>query len=207
VHRWAFLIVPIAKHYHVDPNLVAAVMTLESNGDPLAQSPADARGLMQVLHGPWDPRLNVRVGVRMLAQLYAEFGDWTLAIAAYNAGPGAVVAAGGIPPYRETRDYVIVVTYLWDLYGHHHLTVARKRLFQTTLRDLGHFKNESKKVARIARIADVQAPNEALNCLHHGCPTSDAPQLFQTLDPFWPMGGAPDPLQRVVPPGRGSRGK
>ena len=78
VRRWAYLIVPAARKYHVDPNLVAAVMTMESNGDPLALSPANARGLMQVLDGPWDPKDNVFTGVRMLSSSYQEFaiGRW-----------------------------------------------------------------------------------------------------------------------------------
>ncbi len=199
VRRWAFLIVPAAREYNLDPNLVAAVMTMESNGDPLALSPADARGLMQVLHGPWDPRTNVFLGVSMLAHLYAEFGDWTLALAAYNAGEGAVQEYGGVPPYRETRDYVIVVRYLWDLYSHHKLTASRRSLFRSTLKDLTHFKGQSKKVAPLARIAHLPVvPSDP--CGLTACQAAVAPSpASDVLDPFWPDSTTPDPLQRVDP--------
>jgi hypothetical protein len=195
VRRWAFLIVPAAHRYHVDPNLVAAVMTMESNGDPLALSPADARGLMQILHGPWDPKVNVYTGVRMLAQLYAEFGDWTLALAGYNAGPGAVAQYNGVPPIRETRDYVIVVRYLWDLYNRHRLTPVRKTQYRKTLGDLQHFADQRKKVAKLARIADVPALPSA-TCSPRAC--GNVPQAVLPLDPFWPAGGSPDPLQQIT---------
>src|SRR5205085_12059626 len=118
VRRWAYIVVPTARRYHLDPNLIAAVMTMESDGDPLAwNSTSDARGLMQVLHGPWDPRANILEGTKMLAGFYEQFHDPILALAAYNAGPNAVLSYGGVPPYRETRDYVVVVSYLYDLYS------------------------------------------------------------------------------------------
>jgi hypothetical protein len=199
VRRWAFLIVPAAHRYHLDPNLIAAVMTMESGGDPLALSPADARGLMQILHGPWDPKTNVDLGARMLAGLYTQFGDWRLTLAAYNAGPGAVIEYGGIPPYRETRDYVVVVTYLWDLFGHHRLSVHRRQQYQNTLRDLQHFKDQRTKVTRLAHAADV-APPPVLGCGLGLCSQSAIPAVAAPSDPFWPVAGSPDPLQHVDPP-------
>ena len=198
VHRWAFLIVPAARKYGVDPNLVAAVMTMESNGDPMAESSAGAHGLMQILHGPWSPKTNVYTGVRMLADLYTEFGSWPLALAGYNAGPAAVVGANGIPPIQETRDYVVVVTYLWDLYGHHPLSDKRRQLYRSTLRDLSRFKDQRKKVGRLARAANVALGASAF-CRHSGCPAPDAAVPPSQLDPFWPDGSVPDPLQRVTP--------
>jgi len=206
IRRWAFLIVPAAHKYGLDPNLLAAIMTMESDGDPLAWSSADARGLMQVLHGPWDPRENVFTGARMLADLYARFGDWTLALAAYNAGPDAVLAYKGVPPYRETRDYVIVVRYLWDLYDHRKLTLQRRTLYRHTLKDLQRFPEQRKKVLRLAHIA--QMPNIVSSvvpkkyiCRHFGesCGGAHSDKLFVTLDPFWPLSDVPDPLQRVGP--------
>lgn len=199
VRRWAFLIVPAAHKYGLDPNMLAAVMTMESNGDPLALSPADARGLMQILHGPWDPRANVFLGASMLAGLYGQFGDWKLALAGYNAGAAAVTEYGGIPPYRETRDYVIIVSYLWDLYGHHHLTSARKTLYRSTLRDLQHFADQRKKVAKLARIAHVEVIPSAA-CPPRACGQQQIEPVSISLDPFWPVGGSPDPLQKVGPP-------
>lgn len=199
VRRWAFLIVPAARRYQLDPNLVAAVMTMESNGDPLALSPAGARGLMQILDGPWDPATNVDTGARMLSSLYAEFGDWRLVLAGYNAGPGAVTAYGGIPPYRETRDYVIVVTYLWDLFSHRHLTFARRSQYRATLGDLERFSDQRKKVDKLAKIAHVAPPATAL-CPPRACGRLGTGSSSPPLDPFWPVGGMPDPLQHVAPP-------
>jgi hypothetical protein len=201
VRRWAFLIVPAARKYHLDPNLIAAVMTMESNGDPLAESPADARGLMQILHGPWDPRENVFTGARMLAELYDQFGDWSLTLAAYNAGPAAVTAYGGVPPLRETRDYVIIVTYLWDLYSHHHLSVHRRALYRSTLKDLQHFADQRKKINKLARAAHIpKLPFDP--CAPRACTAADQTPLVQQSDPFWPAADVPDPLQHVdAPPG------
>ncbi|MDQ2744036.1 MAG: transglycosylase SLT domain-containing protein [Chloroflexota bacterium] len=199
VRQWAYLIVPAARLYHLNPNLIAAVMTMESNGDPLAWSDADARGLMQVLHGPWDPRTNVFLGVQMLAGYFAEFHDWSLALAAYNAGPGAVLSYNGIPPYRETRDYVIIVEYLFDLFDHHRLTHHRTVQYTKSLLDLRHYAAQRKKVARLAAIGHVTI-GRAIYCRHFSlqCGTqviTPAP----SNDPFWPVGNTPDPLLRVNP--------
>ena len=187
VRRWSFLIVPAARRYNLSPGLIAAVMTMESGGDPLAYSASDARGLMQVLHGPWDPRQNVFTGAKMLAEYHGLFPDWTLTLAAYNAGPNAVSAYNGVPPYRETRDYVIVVTYLWDLYSHKHLSVKRVKMYHSTLKDLQKFGKERKKVQRLAQIAHIH--DARLLCADATCASSKHSSLFSTLDPFWPLPG------------------
>jgi soluble lytic murein transglycosylase-like protein len=100
----------------VDPSLVAAVARTESGLDPRATSPAGAAGLMQLMPAtaqalgvadPYDPVANIRGGAIYLRELLARFGgDIALAVAAYNAGPGAVERFGGVPPYAETRRYV-----------------------------------------------------------------------------------------------------
>ncbi len=100
----------------VDPALVAAMIAQESGGDPEAVSPAGARGLMQLMPATarmlgvedvFDPLQNVSGGVRYISQLLERFGgEEKLALAAYNAGPGTVDRYGGVPPYRETTDYV-----------------------------------------------------------------------------------------------------
>jgi soluble lytic murein transglycosylase-like protein len=200
VRRWAFLVVPAAKKYNLDSNLIAAVMTMESGGDPLAwNSGSDARGLMQILHGPWDPKANIFTGARMLSQFLAEFQTLKLALAAYNAGPNAVLSFNGVPPYRETRDYVIVVSYLYDLFSHRKLNTHRKTLYRSTLKDLENFSDQRKKVGRLAQVAHVSPATDLLCSAFITLCGQSSSQIFSTLDPFWPVKGAPDPLQKVDP--------
>ena len=141
VRRWAYLIVPDAAAAGVDSYLVAAVMQIESLGDPLAWNlDSDARGLMQVLHASFEPAINVRVGVGMLGALQQQFGRRDLMLAAYNAGPGAVEQYGGIPPFTETRAYVVLAEYDRDRYAGLHLSAARTARFKAALADLAAFK-------------------------------------------------------------------
>ena len=112
-----------AKANHVDPRLVRAVIRVESGGDPSAVSTAGAMGLMQLMPGtasaygvlnPWDPEQNVAGGTKHLSDLLREYnGDISLALAAYNAGAGAVARYKGIPPYAETSAYVTDVLTLY----------------------------------------------------------------------------------------------
>lgn len=103
-----------ARRQGVSPDLVLRVMRQESAGNPQALSPKGARGLMQLMPGtarelgvnPDDPLDNIRGGVKYLRQQLDAFGREDLALAAYNAGPGAVRKYGGVPPYRETQNYV-----------------------------------------------------------------------------------------------------
>jgi Transglycosylase SLT domain len=106
----------LAPEYQLAPALVLAVMAQESNFDPLAESPKKAQGLMQLMPGTatrfrvariTDPSQNIRAGMAYLRWLLAYFeGDVMLALAAYNAGEGAVDRYLGVPPYAETRLYV-----------------------------------------------------------------------------------------------------
>jgi hypothetical protein len=105
-----------AERYGVEEGLIKAVIRVESGFNSRAVSPKGARGLMQLMPGTasmlgvrdsFDPRQNIDGGVRHLRGLIDRFGsDLKLALAAYNAGEQAVMNHGGIPPYRETRDYV-----------------------------------------------------------------------------------------------------
>lgn len=105
----------IAKSQGMDPNLVKAMVKAESNFKPKAVSPKGAMGLMQLMpetaeslgvSDPFDPEDNIGGGVKFLKGLMKEFKDPEKAIAAYNAGPGAVKRYKGIPPYEETQKYV-----------------------------------------------------------------------------------------------------
>ena len=104
----------VSARHRVDPRLVSALIQVESAYHPRARSHKGAMGLMQLMPAtaqqydvkdPYDPEANIEGGVRHLRSLLDRF-DVSLALAAYNAGEAAVERFGGIPPYRETRDYV-----------------------------------------------------------------------------------------------------
>jgi soluble lytic murein transglycosylase-like protein len=109
-----------ASMYELDARLIRAVVRLESGFDATAVSIAGAQGLMQLMPAlseelgvddPFDPRENLFAGARYLKALLLEHdGDETLALASYNAGPGAVAQHQGVPPYPETQQYVRTIT-------------------------------------------------------------------------------------------------
>ncbi len=112
-----------AARHNVDPNLVRAVVKVESNFNPNAVSRKGAMGLMQLMpstarqlkvKNPFDPEQNVDAGVRQLKQLLESYGgDVKLTLAAYNAGAGAVARSSGVPHYAETQNYVRRITNLY----------------------------------------------------------------------------------------------
>lgn len=137
IRRWAYLIVPDARSSGVDPYLVAGIIRVESGGDPLAWNlDADARGLMQVLHAPFEPAANIQLGISMLSSLQHQFTSRDLVEAAYNAGPGSVQQYGGIPPFTETRDYVVLVDYWHDRFAGMRISSDRTRHYRDALADL-----------------------------------------------------------------------
>jgi soluble lytic murein transglycosylase-like protein len=115
-----------ATLYQIPDPLVRAIIRCESDYDPRAVSVSGARGLMQLMpetaslmqvRDIEDPRDNIFGGVRLLRILANEFnGDLELTVAAYNAGDGAVIRFGGIPPFAQTRDYVVHVTRYYRRY-------------------------------------------------------------------------------------------
>ncbi|MEA3277447.1 MAG: transglycosylase SLT domain-containing protein [Pseudomonadota bacterium] len=110
------LVRQLAPRYGLAPELVLAIVEVESNFNPRAQSPKNAQGLMQLIPetaarfgvtDPWDPQQNLHGGMAYLRWLLDRFsGDLVLALAGYNAGENAVERHGGVPPYPETKSYV-----------------------------------------------------------------------------------------------------
>jgi Transglycosylase SLT domain/D-alanyl-D-alanine carboxypeptidase/Putative Flp pilus-assembly TadE/G-like len=114
--RFAPLIVKAAQRWSVSAHLLAAQLYAESNFNPFARSPAGAQGIAQFMPGtaaalgladPYDPEASIDAQAHLMRDLIGRFGSVPLALAAYNAGPGAVAACGCIPPYPETRAYVM----------------------------------------------------------------------------------------------------
>jgi len=117
------LVNDVSLEHGVDPRLVDAVVRVESDYDPRAVSRRGALGLMQLMPDtvdrlevgdPFDPEENIRGGVREISRLVDRYaGNLQLALAAYNAGEGAVARYRGIPPYKETRSYVSKILTLY----------------------------------------------------------------------------------------------
>ena len=107
----------MARKHGVPEDLFLRLVQQESGWNPSARSHKGARGLAQLMPGTAaklgvdasDPIQNLEGGARYLRMMYNTFGSWRLALAAYNAGPGAVAKYGGVPPYRETRNYVRII--------------------------------------------------------------------------------------------------
>lgn len=118
---YAELFETAGRRHDVDPALLAAVAKAESGFDPRAVSPVGAQGLMQFMPAtaaemdvdPWDPASAIDGAARYLRRSLDRFGSVDLAVASYNAGPGAVARHGGIPPYPETQNYVRTVLDTW----------------------------------------------------------------------------------------------
>jgi soluble lytic murein transglycosylase-like protein len=124
--QFSDLINAAAQKYGIDPALLKGLIRQESNFNPNAKSPAGAAGLCQLMPGtaaalgctnPLDPAQAIDAGAKYLSQQLKAFGgDPRKALAAYNAGPGAVQRYGGVPPYAETQNYVRAVMGFADQY-------------------------------------------------------------------------------------------
>ncbi|MCR5814057.1 MAG: lytic transglycosylase domain-containing protein [Desulfovibrio sp.] len=121
--EWQQMIDTAARFFGLDPAFVAAMIQVESNFDHRAISTAGAQGAMQImpktqellgLQDPFDARANIYAGCAYIRALLNKYERVDLALAAYNAGPRAVDKAHGIPPFRETQNYVRKVTELWQ---------------------------------------------------------------------------------------------
>lgn len=121
--KYAKYINDAAAQYGVDPALITAIIKQESNFQPEIKSSKSATGLMQIM--PFnadganllDPRQNIMRGTQIIASHLKTYGgNLELALAAYNAGPGAVMRYGKVPPYKETQDYVVKVKGYYETY-------------------------------------------------------------------------------------------
>jgi soluble lytic murein transglycosylase-like protein len=127
--QFSELINGAAKKYGIDPALLKGLIRQESGFNPNAKSPAGAAGLCQLMPGtaaalgcrnPFDPAQAIDAGAKYLSQQLRAFGgDPRKALAAYNAGPGAVRRYGGVPPYAETQHYVRAVMGYAEQYRRH----------------------------------------------------------------------------------------
>jgi hypothetical protein len=158
--RWRDCIIRIATEYQVDPHLITAIIHSESNFNHQAISPKGALGLMQVMPQTgerfgfkelFDPENNIRAGTAYLKWLLVRFeDDVTLALAAYNAGENAVLRYRGVPPYKETQNYVAKVLRGYNKYEYvaHHLAPKQHPVMQATKSsaDKDHISQQSIKL-------------------------------------------------------------
>jgi soluble lytic murein transglycosylase-like protein len=123
---YSTFIAEASEKHGVNENLIKAVIATESGARPKAESARNAKGLMQLVDSTatemgvknvWDPRENILGGAKYLSRLLEKFdGDEQLALASYNAGPANVIKHGGVPPFKETKEYVARVMNFMKLF-------------------------------------------------------------------------------------------
>ena len=125
LNKWDDLIIDASLEHEVPAELIKAICLAESGMNPNAKSRVGAMGLMQLMPAtakglkvkdPWDPVQNIDGGSRYIAKMINRFGNYRLALAAYNAGPGNVIKHKGIPPFKETKIYVERVMDLYQMF-------------------------------------------------------------------------------------------
>jgi len=135
------IIQSLSSEYNIEPSLIKAMITVESNWNYNAVSHKGAIGLMQLMpstakdlevSNPFDPEENIEGGIRYMRFLLDKFNDLPLALAAYNAGPRRVESSGGIPAITETKQYVKKVL---SIYNEKSYNVAETRIYKVTLED------------------------------------------------------------------------
>ncbi|MBI5740509.1 MAG: lytic transglycosylase domain-containing protein [Nitrospirae bacterium] len=135
------IIQTLSSQYNIEPSLVKAMITVESNWNYNAVSHKGAMGLMQLMPStakdlevgnPFDPEENIEGGIRYMRFLLDKFNDLPLALAAYNAGPRRVESSGGIPSITETKQYVKKVL---SIYKEKTYNIAETRIYKVTLDD------------------------------------------------------------------------
>lgn len=193
-------ILDAAYAYDVDPILATAVFTTESHFDPHAVSGVGAVGIAQLMPAtaaglgvnPYDRKDNIYGGVKYLSQMLQRYKDWdqpfTYAVAAYNAGPGAVDAAGGVPHYRETQNYVQTVEQtrqqLWQLGGYKGAVPDGSTRFinkmntaeAPTFPSLNGWRDQGRQRAADTGLAKANTPN-------HHTPVTTTPQAGAKTNP------------------------
>jgi soluble lytic murein transglycosylase len=138
---YSYIIRNKSRKYNIEPSIIRAVITAESNWNPTAVSKKGAIGLMQLMpetardmqiNNPYDPEENIEAGTRYLRFLLDKFDDnLTLALAAYNAGPGKIEKSGGVPPFPETKKFVRKVKSISKARSH----TASTRIYKVVFND------------------------------------------------------------------------
>ena len=173
------MIFTAASRQGVDPALVEAVIAVESAFNPLAISPKGAMGLMQLMpatasrygvSNPLDPRENLTGGIQYLRDLLLRFEDFPHALAAYNAGETAVLTHGGVPPYRETQQYVQKVL-AWFRPGQAPPSSSSVLSIGRWSSEVGRVMEKAKDYFRLAGVSQMDAsPTSA--AINSGSPTT-----------------------------------